>query len=549
MNTNNKEQNTLSQESLNLILRRVDWRFLLSDPNPKKSICFSKGALAEAVEFVSESIIYPDTNSVDNNCDLAVASDPDPHTIHLAWSALRPGGSCYIEWKVNKLMSANSIRKKLESIGFDQVELYIPKPPPTDSPYRKDRTRVWMPMEEPGVSNFYMNVLVKNPSRIGIRRLGHILQRLAMYIIPGLFTTYPWLQNPCLKNLTICSISTKPIQVSKDLDTYSNNTIKNKLFELSVINDIKKTSILMLTTDFTAFNKVILNVFMDGKEEPSFIVKLPRTQEMAEFLTKEAENLITLENKYEIKERVPKLLFQEEYLKLGCIGESFMSGTRVANAISINNFRDLAFQATEFLSTLGAKSKISAKNDHWSKLIKPILFEFNTFFETVLEPSVIQKTNKTLNNFELKYVVSQHGDFAPWNTLVDKSGQLKIIDWEDCIQEGLPAIDLISFIFKISTYLTDTSDTNKFLLCYREVLDESTYTGSVFKECLNHYCNEIGINYSTIAVYRLLSCLIELNFSYYEFFDFEHASPNAESIPKLKYTTLLEEELMQLSKI
>src|SRR5215831_2449121 len=82
----------------NKLLRRVDWRFLLPNSRPTKSICFAKGLLAEAVELISESVVDASFPDPPGDCDLAVAVNPSPATLRAAWAALRPGGGSYTEW-------------------------------------------------------------------------------------------------------------------------------------------------------------------------------------------------------------------------------------------------------------------------------------------------------------------------------------------------------------------------------------------------------------------------------------------------------------------
>ena len=42
----------------------------------------------------------------------------------------------------------------------------------------------------------------------------------------------------------------------------------------------------------------------------------------------------------------------------------------------------------------------------------------------------------------------QHGDLAPWNILIDKTGSLRIIDWEYGTLEGFPGIDLAFYVLQ-----------------------------------------------------------------------------------------------------
>ena len=81
--------------TLNRRLRRADWRFLLPDPRPVRSICFADGLLGQAVAAISDQVIEPTLHSI-GDCDLAVARNPDPQTLQAAWTALRPGGQVLI---------------------------------------------------------------------------------------------------------------------------------------------------------------------------------------------------------------------------------------------------------------------------------------------------------------------------------------------------------------------------------------------------------------------------------------------------------------------
>ena len=80
------------------------------------------------------------------------------------------------------------------------------------------------------------------------------------------------------------------------------------------------------------------------------------------------------------------------------------------------------------------------------------------------------------------------------------------------------------------------------------MLNESTNTGKLFKDCMNYYCDEIGIDYSSIYSYRLIVCLIHLHRSYYYLPVAEKNLPSPDSIGKIRYVSILEEELMRYGK-
>ena len=104
-------RNDLTEESINLILRRADWRFLLSNPRPKKSFVFGGGILKDAVAMVSESTVDSSFNYNDTDFELAIATDPDDKIIDEIFSVLKPGENCYIEWNLTPFCNLKSIEK------------------------------------------------------------------------------------------------------------------------------------------------------------------------------------------------------------------------------------------------------------------------------------------------------------------------------------------------------------------------------------------------------------------------------------------------------
>ena len=110
--------------AINQRLRRADWRFLLPDPRPARSICFADGLLAQAVDAISDRVIEPTTHSI-GDCDLAVARNPAQSTLQATWAALRPGGACYVEWTSPLTGGPAKIRQRLETIGFTASGLLL----------------------------------------------------------------------------------------------------------------------------------------------------------------------------------------------------------------------------------------------------------------------------------------------------------------------------------------------------------------------------------------------------------------------------------------
>ena len=116
---------------------------MLPDPAPRQSVCFgADSVLAHAIEAISERVVDPEFGVSRGDCDLAVAVDADDRTLRDAWSALRAGGSCYVEWRSPGRLSLSAVRRRLESAGFDRVAFYSPRPAPSPSA----SPDLWLPL-------------------------------------------------------------------------------------------------------------------------------------------------------------------------------------------------------------------------------------------------------------------------------------------------------------------------------------------------------------------------------------------------------------------
>src|SRR5689334_7833025 len=107
----------ISEASLNRLLRRADWRFLLPDPCPIRSRCDASGKLKEAVRAISNQLVE-EPEAVE--LDLVVLSNPNPSKLRTAFHQLRLGGACYVEWFAPG-RHATVLRRQLEGVGFENV--------------------------------------------------------------------------------------------------------------------------------------------------------------------------------------------------------------------------------------------------------------------------------------------------------------------------------------------------------------------------------------------------------------------------------------------
>src|SRR5579864_7920986 len=126
----------------NLLLRRVDWRFLL--PHAMVDGLVHAGAearLVSALSLVSQRVEALES-AASASADLAVLVDPNQRTLRAASRALRPCGTLYVEWTSPLRGGVRALRQRLQASGFVDAAYYWAWPPPASS-----TTRFWVPLD------------------------------------------------------------------------------------------------------------------------------------------------------------------------------------------------------------------------------------------------------------------------------------------------------------------------------------------------------------------------------------------------------------------
>lgn len=542
---------TLPDESNNLILSRADWRFLLSNQNPKRSVVFARGILVDAVEMISESIVIGGSDYQNDDCDLAVAVDPDNETLKKAWSFLQPGGSIYIEWILGPFSRIRSIKTKLEAIGFQDVTFYMPKPDPSDSP-----SEIWIPLVPNVVAYYLLRIKCENKKEHMLKQLRKGICRLMCLISPNVFTIYPWLMNTKTKKYKVCSIAYKPHLTNATTNSPPHTTVKPEsatnmpdivdacLSSLDRYDKSKEISILMLT-ERGGFERIILFVFAGYDSNPTFVIKIPRTSVPGSSLEREAKVLKALKKGFQAIEGIPRILFEGYEYGIASIGETFINGTEIYNVITESTYQDLAMKMTLWLAQFAQQTKTSCSQNLKDSYKEQIVTNFIELYSSVLTPFQINQIYKTLEKLEPKFRVCVHNDLGPWNVLIDSDGKLGVIDWELGHLNGLPLTDLIMFIIWMCFQIEETYKSRHYRQSYRNILDLSTSTGRVFEYCLRHYSEKLDIPFSDIGAYRLLTLLIQARIEIPQLIADKQSSDEAiKSLEDGFYLQLVKEELL-----
>ncbi len=533
----------MHEEVLNKLLRRADWRFLLPNPQPAKSVCFANGLLGKAVGLVSDCVVDAQSDPP-GDCDLAVAIDPDHTTLRAAWTSLHPGGSCYTEWYSPLAGGLKGIRRRLEAAGFQHVTCYWCWPRPVLS-----RSEYWLPLEAPGALRYFLRG--RAPARNVIHRLLRVAWLLCVRI--GLiFPVYAIARKTAFRPGhepstagPMQSVGRRPLDasgVTPDLWT----TIRAHWQSWGFGRPPETFSSLMLTGGSRSFSKVVALVFAEPDHHPRLAVKMPRVPEAVPGLTREATTLRAIQSLRPSGVRgAPRVLFCQELAGLLTVGETALTGRPLSTLVRRNNYRDLALKATDWLSDLAGRSALCPRANWWDRLVEPLLADFRESFGPVIDPGMFRDTRDTVATLGSLPLVCEQRDFAPWNVLVTPDGELAVLDWESAELRGLPAQDLIYFL----THLAFDLDGAWTRESYRATLDPSTFTGRVVSECLARYISQIGLDGAAIGPLRLLVWLLHSRSEYQRFVADVAGRPEPRILRRSLFVSLWEEELRYTTRV
>jgi hypothetical protein len=541
----------MREQIRNRLLRRADWRFLLPTPQPNKSICFANGLLGRAVSLISGSMA-DDRLDPTGDCDLAVAVNPNRATLRKSWTALRPGGSCYIEWYSPLAGGPTGVQRRLEAAGFQHVTCYWPWPSPSFY-----HPRYWLPLGESGALRHFL--VSRPPARGTVRRVAHASLRALWHASLRLQLTLP-----------ICAVAHKPVPpaISSPVTSSAAHPPAHSgsgPHLLKVIRDQWETwglgptphrlSSLVLTGGHRSVGKVVSLIFAEPDHCPRLAVKMPRVLESVPGLTREAATLQSVQTLYPGGVRgIPRVLFCQEHAGLLTVGETALTGQSIVALLRPDNFRDFALKATDWLADLaGPRPVTSAPSGWWDRLIEPVLNDFSESFGSVVDSGMLRETQAILATLGALPLVCEQRDFGPWNVLVNADGELTVLDWESSELKGLPALDLIYFLSYLAFFVNGTLRVNGgtgsgcFRESYRATLDPTTVFGRVRVDCLARYASQLGLNPDALLPLGLLVWLIHSRSEYQHFIADVASKPERKILRRSLFVSLWEEELRSLS--
>jgi hypothetical protein len=467
----------LVETSRNRHLRRVDWRFLLPDPTPRRTLCLATGSLADAVQLISSEVVDR-ADSGCGDCDLAVLVSPSATDVAHAWSALRPGGRLYVELGALPPGGVRRTQRVLESAGFADIRAYLAWPPPAlASP------RVWLPIgpEDSAAVEYFL--ATRSPGRSGMVRVATRAASVAFRAAHRGQVLRP-----------VSMVAQKP----------------------PLSPDHHQTRLVLSTIGKRTINKIVGLVIADYHPEPRAVVKTVRVPEALPGLAREARVLRGFwDRSPDSKLHIPRVIAFDHHR--GILTETVVPGEPLLRRLSHNTFAQIAHSATDWLIEL-ARTGDQRRGVGWrERVLAPVAADFERTWSGVLESALLGKAITALDGLGALPSVPEQRDFAPWNVLIDSNQELGVVDWESAVLDGLPGLDLMYFLAYLAFFVDGAMHGGGFGDAYRALLDPSSRLGSVRAECLARYASTLDLPHDVLPALSCLMWMIHARSEYLRF--------------------------------
>ena len=343
------------EAQFNRLLRRADWRYLLVDAQPARSVCFSRGLLLQAVQAISTQMVSPDKVSP-GECDLAVAANPSRATLQRALLALRPDGRFYGEWYSPLVGGAQGVRRRLEAAGFTDVTCYWPWPIPEITP-----ALFWLPLDASQAVRYFLSSRPSSNNPIAS------LSRALLQIL----WSFAWRARMLVP---VCAVARKPVvnesPAGSNAGSMAGSIAAASSLEQEILAGWKSWGFhgtpnrldwLLWTGGKRSVNKVVGYAFAPGEDQPRLVMKLPRSPELLPRLAHEANILRAMQSrKTAVAAHIPTVLFVQEWDGMLALGETVVSGQPLYTFLHQENSLELAFTVTDWLASLATGEPLRA---------------------------------------------------------------------------------------------------------------------------------------------------------------------------------------------
>lgn len=484
-----------AESARNERLRLVDWRFLLPSPHPRRVLCRTGGALADALTDVAGQVV---ADARAGECDLAVAVAPDAAALRALRAALAPGGACYTEWPSGG-GNAREIESALRAAGFDRVLCYRRWPRSARLP------AYWIPVDAPGAENF-----VRDRARLR----GGRVRRLVAELAGRARAAFRGRLGGSLHAIATTGLGSTP-------DPFQ--LLEANWTAWTPTQRPDRLSLLLATGGPRSVSKVVLLAFAESEAVPVVAIKAPRVPEAAEGVRREADVLERVASRGAAG--VPRLLLRCERDGTPMIVETALAGRPLEGLIDGGNVGFWAERATDWLAALGEGGNVRPAA-HWLEtIVEPALARFERAFGDVADREVLRQGAAIVRRIGDLPSVPEQRDFGPWNVLVRPDGALAVLDWESGEVDGLPGLDLLYFLAYASFSVDRARTRDQRIASFHRSLDPANPTGALRRRSLDRYARGLGLAPASLGPLRALVWLV------HAYSDARHAAADAGGPP------------------
>ncbi|HUQ79572.1 MAG TPA: phosphotransferase [Gemmatimonadaceae bacterium] len=518
--TRNDRSARLPERERNRLLRRVDWRFLLSSPAPDRLLCLGDEELRASCALIAGAVeARADTGA--GEYDTVVASNPTPAILATVLARLRAGGELYAEWSGGM---ADAARGQVAAAGFADVRCYWPWPAPPNA-------EVWVPLDAPWAFDYYVST--DRHVYSGLRhRLG---TRARRYLARRALAT---------KRATPVSIiARKPAQAHA---AAGGSAIVDAVRERT--GSRGTTAVALLTGGPRAISKVIGLVYGEEQRVPAAIIKWPRVRDSVAGLSNESAVLAACHARAP-SPGVPRVLATIGEDDTFAVAETAAAGAPMFATLTSHNVAVRARAGAAWISDFHLAHRGPPASDAYlTGRADAAIARFSETFGGVVDRALLDDTARILRGLRAVPVVIEHRDCGPWNIFLGDDGQLAVLDWESSRVEGLPLLDLIYFVTYMAFFVDGAMVSRRFADSYRASLDASTVTGALRHELVARYGAAFGISRDAERALRAL-CWMEHAESEFQHFTTDAAgSPSADALRQSVFAQLWAEEIIDLGR-
>ncbi len=516
----------MTEERRNRFLRRVDWRFLLPNPVPARTVCDTDVCLHEALtEVLPAGSVHGTGGAPAAVFDLAVLVDPTQAAVHRAWAMLQPGGALYVECRYGGI---RRLLRHLRRAGFTDLRVYAPESNPRDT-----FAQSWVPLDRGPALTYYLTYRNLSPFRFWLRAISRRL-------VPGAYPPWQVAVTGSKPDLT------RPVADRPDFWAEILATICRHWPTQDGGPAPARLSWLLLTPGAHSTNKVVALIFGETSARPQIAVKMARETLGVAALQNEAAALRAVASQAPQLQVIPRVLFAHSHAGVMTVGETALTGTPLSACLTAANVRRFGLKAAMWLATLGRTTEAAADPEAWDGFLTAALTEFESTFASILAPGSLLEARARLRTIPPLPVVWEHRDYSPTNIVVTPEGELGVLDWESAAR-GAPFLDLLYFL-TMGTFLVERAwSTGAFRQTYRASLSPATGYGQVVREAVATYTEQTGYDPAVVPVLRLLVWMIHAKSEYRRFVGRAGGRPPIEMLRGSLFVSLWDEQLRSLT--